>query len=90
MTTIAVFTTIDRVEQARVIANTLVERKLAACVQISAIESVYTWEYSSHSPFSREHIFVGFKEFPLMGLKIKPIEGRVRKLLVYQARALLK
>lgn len=42
--TIAVFTTIDSLEQARAIAHALVERKLAACVQISNIESVYDWQ----------------------------------------------
>lgn len=44
MKTIAVFTTTDNHEQARAIAATLVERKLAACAQISTIESVYTWQ----------------------------------------------
>ena len=44
MATIAVLTTIDSLEQARAIANMLVERKLAACVQISPIESIYTWQ----------------------------------------------
>ena len=44
MTTIAVVTTIDSLEQARVMAKALVERKLAACVQISTIESFYTWQ----------------------------------------------
>lgn len=44
MNTIAVLTTIDSQDDARSIANALVERKLAACVQISSIESVYSWE----------------------------------------------
>ena len=44
METIAVLTTTDSVEEARAIAAALVERKLAACVQISSIESVYTWQ----------------------------------------------
>ena len=46
MATIAVLTTIDSLEQARAIANMLVKRKLAACVQISPIESVYSWRGS--------------------------------------------
>ena len=46
MATIAVLTTIDSLEQARAIADILVERKLAACVQISPIESIYTWHGS--------------------------------------------
>lgn len=44
MTTIAVLTTIDSLDHAQVIARTLVERKLAACVQISTIESIYLWQ----------------------------------------------
>jgi periplasmic divalent cation tolerance protein len=44
MDTIAVFTTIDTLEKARTIAHALVARKLAACVQITAIESVYSWQ----------------------------------------------
>jgi periplasmic divalent cation tolerance protein len=47
MTTIAVLTTIDSLEQARAIARALVERKLAACAQISTIESIYTWQGST-------------------------------------------
>ena len=44
MSTIAVFTTVDSEEQARKIAAALVDRKLAACVQVSNIESFYTWK----------------------------------------------
>ena len=44
MKLIAVLTTIDSEEDAQRIATALVERKLAACVQISRIDSVYTWE----------------------------------------------
>ena len=44
MNTIAVLTTIDSKDHAHAIAKALVERKLAACVQISEIESVYSWE----------------------------------------------
>jgi periplasmic divalent cation tolerance protein len=44
MKPIAVFTTIDDLERAQAIATSLVERKLAACVQISEIESVYSWQ----------------------------------------------
>jgi periplasmic divalent cation tolerance protein len=31
-------------EEARIIATALVDRRLAACVQLSAIESLYRWE----------------------------------------------
>ena len=41
---VAVITTIDDGEQARAMARALVERRLAAYVQISTIESVYRWD----------------------------------------------
>ena len=44
MKLIAVLTTTGSRVEAESIATQLVERKLAACVQVSAIESVYTWE----------------------------------------------
>lgn len=44
MTTIAVLTTIDDLEHAQAMARALVERKLAACVQISTVESLYLWQ----------------------------------------------
>lgn len=44
MEIVAILTTIDSVERAQVIASALVERKLAACVQISEVESVYSWQ----------------------------------------------
>jgi periplasmic divalent cation tolerance protein len=44
MSVIAVLTTVDSEDEARKIADALVERKLAACVQVSRIDSVYTWE----------------------------------------------
>jgi periplasmic divalent cation tolerance protein len=44
MSTIAIMTTTDSLDEARAIAATLVERKLAACAQISSIQSFYTWE----------------------------------------------
>ncbi len=44
MSLLAVFTTVGTREQAQAIAAALVERRLVACAQISAIESVYAWE----------------------------------------------
>ncbi len=44
MKTLVVLTTIDSEADASRIAEGLVERKLAACVQISRIDSVYTWQ----------------------------------------------
>jgi periplasmic divalent cation tolerance protein len=44
MQLIAVYTTVASVDDARRIARTLVERKLAACAQIAPIESFYAWK----------------------------------------------
>ena len=44
MTAIAVVTTAGSREEAQRLARTLVERKLAACAQISKIESIYRWK----------------------------------------------
>lgn len=44
MGTIAIITTTDSLDEAQSIAAALVERKLAACVQISSIRSYYHWE----------------------------------------------
>ena len=41
---LAVFTTTPSREEARKIAQTLVERQLVACAQISEIESIYSWK----------------------------------------------
>ncbi len=44
MKLIAVYTSIDSIQQARSMARTVVERRLAACAQITEIESFYRWE----------------------------------------------
>ena len=44
MTPIAVVTTVASPEQAQALARALVERRLAACAQISRIDSVYRWQ----------------------------------------------
>lgn len=44
MNPIAVFTTVDSRAVAREIARAMVERRLAACAQISEIESFYFWD----------------------------------------------
>jgi periplasmic divalent cation tolerance protein len=51
MKPIAVFTTVGSQHDARALARALVERKLAACAQISAIESFYVWDGTlQHEP----------------------------------------
>jgi periplasmic divalent cation tolerance protein len=44
MTAIAVVTTVGNREEAQRMADALVEGRLAACAQISEIDSVYTWK----------------------------------------------
>ena len=44
MSLLAVYTTVGRREDAQRLARALVERRLAACAQISEIESFYVWE----------------------------------------------
>ena len=41
---IAVVTTVASRDEARTLALALVDRKLVACAQISAIESIYPWQ----------------------------------------------
>ncbi len=48
---IAATTTVTDMETARRIARAIVESRLAACVQMTAIESVYRWEGTlQHEP----------------------------------------
>jgi periplasmic divalent cation tolerance protein len=44
MSLIAVFTTVGDEEQAQHIAREVVQRRLVACAQIEAIESVFYWQ----------------------------------------------
>jgi periplasmic divalent cation tolerance protein len=41
---IVVVTTVASLEDARALARSMVERRLAACAQISSIESFYHWD----------------------------------------------
>ncbi len=43
MKIMAVFTSVGNYEEAKLIAKTVVDKKLAACSQISEIESFYHW-----------------------------------------------
>ena len=44
MRLLAVYTTVGRREDAQRIARAIVERRLAACAQVSEIESFYVWQ----------------------------------------------
>ena len=43
-----VLTTLATPEQARALGRAVVERRLAACAQVQAIESVYRWQGALH------------------------------------------
>ena len=54
MDLIAVTTTVSDAEQARRLAREVVQRRLAACAQISQIESCYVWQgQMQHEPERR-------------------------------------
>lgn len=44
MNHIAVITTVGNVDEARRLARTVVERRLAACAHVSEVESFYIWK----------------------------------------------
>ncbi len=48
MAIVAVVTTVDTRDRALAMARILVERRLAACVQLTDIESVYRWDGAVH------------------------------------------
>ena len=82
MDIIAVLTTTDSAERAAEIARALVERKLAACVQISKIDSVYSWEGAIQND----------REFRLMAKTVASryaeIEAAIRELHSYDLPAI--
>lgn len=46
MKIIAIFTSVGNYEEAKLISSAIVEKKLAACAQVSEIESFYHWNGS--------------------------------------------
>ncbi len=83
MTIIAVLTTIDSRDDARAIARSLVEQKLAACAQISTIESVYTWGGEvQQSPEYRLLVKTSEERYP-------DVEAAIRDLHTYDLPAII-
>ena len=80
--TIAVFTTTDNLEEARKLATTLVEKKLAACTQISEIESFYTWENDVQNDQEFRIMFKTTKD------KYKDVEKAILKIHSYDLPAI--
>ena len=80
--TIAVFTTTDSLEEARKLTKTLVEQKLAACAQISEIESFYTWENDVQNDQEFRIMFKTTKD------KYKDVEKSILKIHSYDLPAI--
>jgi periplasmic divalent cation tolerance protein len=82
MKPLAVVTTVATREQARSIAEALVQRRLAACAQISEIESFYRWQGAvQHDPEFR----VLFKT---TADRYAELEAAIRELHPYELPAL--
>ena len=79
---IAVFTTAGNLEDARKLATTLVEQKLAACAQISEIESFYTWENEVQNDQEFRIMFKTTKD------KYKDVEKAILKIHTYDLPAI--
>lgn len=82
MKPIAVVTTVATREQARAMARALVERRLAACAQISEIESFYTWDGAvQHDPEFRLLFKTTADRYPA-------VEAAIRELHAYELPAI--
>jgi periplasmic divalent cation tolerance protein len=82
MKPLAVVTTVATREQARSIAEAMVQRRLAACAQISEIESFYRWQGAvQHDPEFR----VLFKT---TADRYAELEAAIRELHPYELPAL--
>jgi periplasmic divalent cation tolerance protein len=82
MKPIAVVTTIGSLEEAQSMARALVERRLAACAQISEIESYYTWNDAVQN--EKEYRVL----FKTTGERYQAIEAAIRELHSYELPAI--
>ncbi|HEX4024918.1 MAG TPA: divalent-cation tolerance protein CutA [Steroidobacteraceae bacterium] len=82
MKTIAVVTTVATAAQARAMARALVTRRLAACAQICAIESVYRWKDRVHE--EPEHRIV----FKTTSERYQALEAAIKELHSYELPAI--
>jgi periplasmic divalent cation tolerance protein len=82
MTLLAVYTTVASREEALTMAKALVERRLAACAQITEIESVYRWDGAvRHEPEFR----ILFKT---VVTRYAEVEAAIRELHSYELPAI--
>lgn len=82
MTAIAVVTTVASKKEARLLARTLVEAKLAACAQISRIESIYPWKGAIEQAKEYRVLFKTLDEHYVA------VEGAIRTLHPYELPAI--
>ena len=79
---IAVVTTISKLDEAQTMARVLVERKLAACVQISEIQSFYAWNDAVQNEREYRVLFKTTSE------RYQSIEDAIRELHSYELPAI--
>ncbi len=82
MPPIAVFTTVATRTEAEDMAHALVERGLAACAQISQIDSIYTWKDSVHTDTEFRILFKTVDE------RYAEVESAIRELHAYEVPAI--
>ena len=82
MSPIAVVTTVATLDDARRLARALVEQRLAACAQISAIESVYRWEGALQQETEHRVLFKTVHE------RYAEVEAAIRALHPYELPAI--
>jgi periplasmic divalent cation tolerance protein len=79
---IAVITTVGNIDEARRMARALVERRLAACAQISEIESFYTWKGSIENDKEFRVLFKTTRD------KYEAVERAIKELHSYELPAI--
>ena len=82
MELIAVLTTVASVEEAQHLARSIVERKLAACAQLSEIESFYSWQGPLRNESEVRIMFKTIKQ------NYRPLEAAIIELHPYDLPAI--
>ena len=76
MKLLAVFTTVSTIDDARRMAAALVERRLAACAQISPIESFYRWQGAVENEAEYRILFkTSAASYPAVEAAIRELHG---------------
>lgn len=71
-----VLTTAANVQEAKAIANALVEAKLAACVSLFPIHSIYTWQGEKHAEDEWQLLIkTDLAQYPSVEAKIKELHS---------------